>query len=204
MWLFRRRNQEVVKPAMAILGLGNPGPAYAHSRHNVGFMCIDHFAEANNIHWKGRKATLVWGEGQIPSDGGQYSILLAKPRTFMNRSGEAVKYLTSRWPLATQELLIIYDDMDIPLGKVRIRPGGSSASHKGIQSIIDALGTQEVPRIRVGIGGLEDEEKDRIGYVLGDFLAEEKQILEGVVATVSEAILCVISDGTDAAMSQFN
>ena len=152
MWPFSRRKQDAFKPDVAIIGLGNPGPTYSDSRHNAGFMCLNHFASIHQILWTGRRGPLIWGEGQVTSDDLSTNILLAKPRTYMNQSGEAVRYIVKRWHLNPEELLIVYDDMDLSLGKIRIKPRGSPGGHNGIRSIINALGTEEIPRIRVGIG----------------------------------------------------
>ena len=202
--LFWRRKQELTRPSMVIVGLGNPGLAYAYTRHNVGFMCIDHFARDHDIPWTDKKGPLRWCGGQIPLSNSPVEIMLAKPRTFMNHSGEAVKYLVDRWRMDISNILVIHDDMDLPLGKIRVRPRGSSGGHKGIQSIIDTLGTQEIPRIRVGIGQGDSEEIDVIDYVLSEFTEEEEQVLEGVVAAVSEATLCILAEGVEAAMNKFN
>ena len=204
MWPFRRRKQDFVKPAVAIVGLGNPGPIYSDSRHNAGFMCLNRFASVHQILWTGRRGPLVWGEGQITSENQSTNILLAKPRTYMNQSGEAVRYIVKRWRLNPEELLIVYDDMDLPLGKIRIRPEGSHGGHNGIRSIVDALGTEEIPRIRVGIGRMGGEATNAIDHVLGDFTQEEMQAFEDVLPIVSDAILCVVVEGIEAAMNRFN
>ncbi|MEE9198724.1 MAG: aminoacyl-tRNA hydrolase, partial [Dehalococcoidia bacterium] len=156
------------------------------------------------VRWTGKKTSVVGGGGAVPLAEGRMEVLLAKPRTVMNRSGEAAEYLVSRWRVDARGLLVVYDDMDLPLGTIRVRPMGSSAGHKGMQSIIDALGTQEVPRIRVGIGRGEGQEADAVDYLLSDFTDEEEQTLEGVVATVSDAILCILAEGLEAAMNRFN
>lgn len=189
---------------MVVVGLGNPGPDYAHTRHNVGFRCLDHFAQAHLIKWTGRRGPLVWGEGKISASDGDKEIILAKPRTFMNLSGEAVRYVVDRWHVGAENLLVVYDDVDLPLGTIRIRPRGSAGGHKGMRSIIEALGSEEVPRIRVGIGREEGKEVDTVDYVLSEFTEKEQQVLEGVFATVSEAILCVLAEGTASAMNRYN
>ncbi len=204
MWPFSRRKQDAFKPDVAIIGLGNPGPIYSGSRHNAGFMCLNHFASSHQILWAGRRGPLIWGEGQITGNHLSMNILLAKPRTYMNQSGEAVRYIVKRWHLNPQELMIVYDEMDLPLGKIRIRLGGSPGGHNGIRSIINALGTEEIPRIRVGIGRRGGDATDAIDHVLGDFTDEEMQVFEEVLPVVSDAILCVALEGIDAAMNRFN
>jgi len=128
-------------------------------------------------------------------------VVLAKPQTFMNLSGQAVGLLVRRFSVSPGDLLVIYDDMDLPLGKVRIRQRGSSAGHKGVESIIASLGSDEFPRIRVGIG---HPEGDVISYILKGFTSEEREIVKQVMATVSDAICCILSEGIDAAMNRYN
>ena len=202
MLFFWRKKQRSAKPDIAIVGLGNPGSEYAASRHNVGFMCIDRFARANNIPLDNRRGNLRWGEGRLRLNNTDKQLLLARPRTFMNQSGEAVHYLCTRWRMKPEELLIVYDEMHLPLGTIRLRTRGSSAGHNGIQSIMNATGTQEVPRIRLGIGRSSDV--GNIDYVLGDFTDEEMKVVNEMTSTASEAILTVLTDGLETAMSKFN
>lgn len=128
-------------------------------------------------------------------------VVLAKPQTFMNLSGQAVGLLVRRFNVSPGDLLVIYDDMDLPLGKVRIRQRGSSAGHRGVESIIASLGSDEFPRIRVGIG---HPEGDVISYILKGFTSEEREIVKQVMTTVSDAIYCILSEGIDAAMNRYN
>ena len=180
-----------------IVGLGNPGRYYANDRHNVGFRCLGHFARKNGIYIKERKSRARLGTGDIAGT----KVVLAKPQTFMNLSGQAVGLLVRRFSVSPGDLLVIYDDMDLPLGKVRIRQRGSSAGHKGVESIIASLGSDEFPRIRVGIG---HPEGDVISYILKGFTSEEREIVKQVMATVSDAICCILSEGIDAAMNRYN
>lgn len=182
-----------------IVGLGNPGPKYDRSRHNVGFECIDAISSHAGIPVTERKPKVVLGRGTM---GGE-EVVLAKPRTFMNHSGEAVAYLVSRFGSVPGDILIVYDDMDLPLGKVRVRPSGGAGGHRGVASIIDALGSLTFPRIRVGIGRPVDG-MEEIGYVLGAFTQEERGIIGEAVVTVTEAVSAVIGDGLDRAMNRFN
>ena len=137
-------------------------------------------------------------------EGKAYRVLIGKPRTFMNLSGEAVHYIASRWHVPENKFLIIYDDMDLPLGAVRIRMRGSAGGHNGIKSIIRALGTEEIPRIRVGIGRDSTGQTGAIARVLGPFSREERGTVGRSVSTVSEAIACILTSGLDAAMSRYN
>jgi len=189
-----------------IVGLGNPGRFYVNNRHNVGFRCLDYFARKQGISLNLRRARSQLGMGEV----GGTKVVLAKPRTFMNLSGEAVAALMRRHRLPIEDLLVIYDDLDLPLGKIRIRERGSSGGHKGMKSIIARLGSQNFPRIRVGIAprgeGAEDFAKrvDTVEYVLSDFAAEEKPIIREVYPEVADAIHCLITDGVTAAMNKHN
>lgn len=180
-----------------IVGLGNPGKSYVNNRHNVGFQCLDHFARVHRIPLKERKARAKVGMGEVVGT----PVVLAKPRTFMNMSGEAVRRLVREFRVPLEDLLVIYDDLDLPLGKVRIRQRGGSAGHKGGQSIIASLGSQDFPRIRVGIGRPDGDE---VAYVLSDFTAEEKEIVNEAVATVADAIYAILTEGIEAAMNRYN
>ena len=188
-----------------IVGLGNPGKRYTHNRHNVGFQCLNYFARLHSIRFDHRqcRAKAVLAEVR----GGK--LLLAKPRTFVNLSGNPVACLVHKHDIPLSNLLIIYDDLDLPLGKVRLRQSGGSGGHKGMNSIVSALGSESFSRIRVGIGRPQAEEQfvseDAIvNYVLSDFSPQEEAIVKPVVAKVSEAIDCFITEGIEAAMSKFN
>ncbi len=186
-----------------IVGLGNLGKAYAGNRHNVGFQCIDRLASEHGIPVKERRLRLkplraVFGRGDVEGT----PVVLAKPRTFMNISGRAVAQLARRFNVAPDDLIVIHDDMDLPLGKIRIRRGGSAGGHKGVASVIDSLGTEDFARVRIGIGRPPDG--DEVSYVLGDFTAEERDIVTEAVGQAAEAIRCIISDGIEAAMNRYN
>ena len=182
-----------------VVGLGNPGERYARSRHNVGFMCMDAVAALAGIRLSERRATVVIGRGFIERE----EVVLAKPRTFMNNSGEAISYLKARFPVSLSDLLIVYDDMDLPLGRIRIRASGSGAGQKGMGSIITALGSRDIPRIRIGIGRpLEDA--DEIKHVLGGFTAEEQPLIAEALSTARDAVMDVLRDGLERAMNLYN
>ena len=182
-----------------IVGLGNPGRRFAHSRHNVGFKCVDHIARKWGIKLMERRSKVVMGGGMVA----ELPVVLAKPRTYMNNSGEGIAYLLSRFSVSPQELVVIYDDMDLPLGVIRIRPRGSAAGHNGISSIIAVLASQEFPRVRVGIGK-PPEGLDGVDHVLGPFLPEERPVIDEAVAQVSQAAACLLEEGIEAAMNRFN
>jgi len=190
-----------------IVGLGNPGKAYAHDRHNIGFRCINYLAKLHSIPVKQRQCQSQIGIGEVAG----VELLLAKPKTFVNRSGEAVSQLIRRYDIAIDDLLVICDDLDLPLGKLRLRQGGSSGGHKGTDSIISALRSQDFCRIKVGIGrparqdgtAITDED-GIISYVLGDFIPQEEETIKPAIASVAEAIKCIITEGITAAMNHFN
>ncbi len=182
-----------------IVGLGNPGERYAKSRHNVGFMCVDSVAARAGIRMTDRRAAAVIGQGRIDGE----EVALAKPRTFMNNSGEALSYLTARFPVSLSDLLIIYDDMDLPLGKIRIRPTGSGAGQKGMESIIAALRSRDIPRLRIGIGH-PPEDADEIRHVLGAFTAEEQSLIAETLTTARDAVMDALAHGLDLAMNRYN
>ena len=182
-----------------IVGLGNPGSKYADSRHNVGFKCVDLLAKRANIKLSDRRAKAVLGQGVI----GGHSVVLAKPRTFMNHSGEGVRYLLTRFGCSPEDLVVVYDEMALPLGRLRIRRGGSDAGHNGIGSIIEELHTHEFPRIRVGIGRAGQTGGD-IRHVLGTFSPDEKLLIQKAATTVVDALIFMLESDIEEAMNRFN
>jgi PTH1 family peptidyl-tRNA hydrolase len=184
-----------------IVGLGNPGRDYAGTRHNVGFRCVAHFARLHGISFDHQHCKAKVGTGKAEG----IQVVLAKPRTFMNASGESVHLLVRRFKVPPQNILIVHDDIDLPLGKIRIRERGSSGGHKGIQSIIDCLGSQDFPRIRIGVGRPQMEENQEVvAHVLGAFSPQERSMIDETVPRVSEAIRCILLDGVVAAMNKYN
>ena len=190
-----------------IAGLGNPGRGYANNRHNVGFMCLNYFAKKQGIRFDKKRGKARIGIGEIAGT----KVALARPQTYMNLSGQSVCLLAKKFDINLNDLLVIHDDLDLPLGKIRIRQGGGSAGHKGVNSITTELGSQDFIRIRVGIGrpniiggSAEISEADIITYVLSDFTPEEKQAITQVIPTVSEAVLCILTEGLTAAMNKYN
>ncbi len=184
-----------------IVGLGNPGKTYAHNRHNVGFHCLNYFARHHSIRFDKRQCRARIGVGEVAGS----KLLLARPQTFVNISGRVVGCLVEKYDVPLSNLLVIYDDLDLPLGKVRIRQKGSAGGHKGMRSIISTLGSEDFPRIRVGIGRpAQDDEDAIVGYVLGDFTTQEKEVIRSAIITVAEAIDCFLAEGIEAAMDKFN
>jgi len=190
-----------------IVGLGNPGRGYANNRHNIGFMCLNHFARKHGIRFDKRQCQARIGSGEVAGN----KVIVAKPQTYMNRSGEAVSRLVEKFRVSLDNLIVIHDDLDLPPGKIRLRPSGSAAGHKGIESIVAELGSQDFTRIRVGIGrptvkegSAETSETDIVAYVLSDFTQEEKRVITEAISQVSEAIYCLLTEGLIAAMNRFN
>jgi PTH1 family peptidyl-tRNA hydrolase len=190
-----------------IVGLGNPGYLYARNRHNIGFMCVGHLAKVQKIRFDKKQGQARTGIGSIAG----HRVVLARPQTFMNASGESVSALMRKLNIAPTDLIVIHDDIDLPVGKIRLRLGGSSGGHKGIDSIIARTGTRDFYRVRVGIGrpdnaegSPEEKEEAVISYVLSDFTADEKKIIEKTLPTVSQAIFCLLSEGLEAAMNKYN
>ena len=186
-------------PPRLLVGLGNPGEEYARTRHNVGFRCIDRLADSHRISMSDRRATAVIGQGEIAG----VAVALARPRTYVNRTGQAVRYLLDRFRASPADLLIIYDDMNVSLGKLRLRPDGSSGGHNGINSIIEATGTQAFPRLRIGIGA-PGSTAEHVDYVLGSMTDEEEKTVREAVDRAAEAVAVALSEGIDAAMNRFN
>ncbi|MFC2056604.1 aminoacyl-tRNA hydrolase [Chloroflexota bacterium] len=190
-----------------IVGLGNPGRKYEKSRHNLGFMCLNYFARTQGIRFDKKQGRARIGSGEV----GGSKMVVARPQTYMNRSGQAVSRLVKKYKVNLDSLLVIHDDLDLPLGKIRIRQGGGSAGHKGINSVAVELGSQDFARLRVGIGrpavvegSSETTEADTVVYVLSDFTSEEKGTVTQVIPVVSEAILCLLTEGLTAAMNKYN
>jgi PTH1 family peptidyl-tRNA hydrolase len=190
-----------------IVGLGNPGRGYANNRHNVGFICLNHFAKMQGIRFDKKQGKARIGLGEIAGS----KVVVAKPQTYMNLSGQSVSLLVKKFDINLDDLLVIHDDLDLPLGKIRIRHGGGSGGHKGVDSIITELRSQDFIHIRVGIGRpvknegfTEFSEDEIINYVLSDFTPDEKQTITQVIPRVSEAILCLLTEGSTVAMNKYN
>lgn len=182
-----------------VIGLGNPGKVYTNTRHNVGADAVQHMASIWGISLTDKNRYSILGHGKIP--GGP--ITLAKLRSFMNESGKPISYIVNRFNIPINKLLVIYDDMDLPLGTIRIRPDGGPGGHKGMLSIVDTLGTKDFPRLRVGIGRPAEAYRDK-EYVLDVFSREEKPVIENTNERVSQAVQCMLSYGIKSAMDQFN
>lgn len=182
-----------------IVGLGNPGKEYEDTRHNVGFMVLDKISEKLNTSINKVKFKGLIGDAMYKGE----KILLLKPLTFMNLSGESVADAARFYKIPLENIIIIYDDMDLPTGRIRIRPEGSSGGHRGMDSVIYQLASDKICRIRVGIGR-PDGRKDPINYVLGKFQKEEAEDIKAAIEAAADAALCIISEGVQKAMSIYN
>ena len=182
-----------------IVGLGNPGPRYADTRHNIGWRVLDLLAGQIGVPVNERRPKAVLGTGYFAGR----RVVLAKPRTFMNNSGEAVEYLLARFGGGPANLLIIYDEMALLPGRIRLRAAGSDAGHNGIRSIIQSVGGTGFPRLRIGIGAPPPGVVAR-DYVLGKFTDDEAESVAGAVERAAAAIRCVLEENIDAAMNRFN
>ena len=180
-----------------IVGLGNPGPRYQFTRHNVGFEVIDKLIIRLNIKRLIDKHHALVACGKL----GDFDIILAKPLTFVNASGQSVAPIVSEFEIPLTELCVVYDDLNLDLGVLRIRRTGSDGGHKGLKSIIHYLGHQDFPRLRVGIGKPAD---DAINHVLGEFTPEERMVIDESVEKAADALETLITDGMETAMNKFN
>ncbi|MFS8639461.1 MAG: aminoacyl-tRNA hydrolase [Symbiobacteriaceae bacterium] len=182
-----------------IVGLGNPGPQYDQTRHNVGFMVVDALARRIRVaDWRRGFASL-WLEADWRGE----RLTLLKPQTYMNRSGEAVAQAVRALRMQPGQLLVIYDDLDLPLGHLRLRPRGGSGGHRGMLSVIEHLGTEDFPRLRIGIGR-PPAGVDPADYVLAPFADAERSVVERAVQRAVEACLAVVAAGLQLAMSRYN
>ncbi len=182
-----------------IVGLGNPGPRYADTRHNVGWKVLDLLSSRINIPINERRPKAVLGTGYFADR----RVVLAKPRTFMNNSGEAVEYLLARFGGGPSSLVVIYDEMALLPGRIRLRAAGSDAGHNGIRSIIQSVGGTGFPRLRIGIGAPPPGVVPR-DYVLGKFDEDQSEAIAGAVDRAASATLSVLKDDIDAAMNRYN
>jgi PTH1 family peptidyl-tRNA hydrolase len=182
-----------------IVGLGNPGKGFSTHRHNVGFKVVQALARAHDLAFSRRKGKARIAEGQI----GGRSVLLAKPQTFMNLSGRAVGRLSRVYQIPAERILVVYDDLDLPLGRLRLRREGGSGGHQGMRSIIASLGTQEFPRLRIGIGRPPGR-MDPAHYVLQPFDRDQRPLVAEVLPQAQAAIECWLAEGIVTAMDRFN
>ncbi|RDV84643.1 aminoacyl-tRNA hydrolase [Ammonifex thiophilus] len=188
------------KRLRAVVGLGNPGPAYTDTRHNLGFMVLDRLAQQVGVSFakegklRSRLAVLRLEDREV---------YLLKPQTYMNLSGEAVRLLVEKKGLLPEEILVVYDDLDLPLGRLKLALSGSSGGHRGMGSVLEALGTTSVPRLRLGIGR-PPAGVDAATYVLSPFAPEEREELDRLLERAVAAVKCALQEGMVQAMNKFN
>jgi len=186
--------------AWLIVGLGNPGKQYERTRHNVGFRAIDLLAE--KLHCKVDKGKFQGLYGQTVYDG--HKLFLLKPQTFMNLSGRSVLQLSAYYSIPPQRIIVIFDDISLAPGRLRVRADGSAGGHNGIKSIISELGSQEFPRVKIGVGAKPHPEADLADWVLSGFSANEEKSLNAAFAQAGEAALCLMEKGVQEAANRFN
>ena len=192
--------QKKIPVTWLIVGLGNPGGKYEETRHNVGFMVADELGERGKFSIQKVKYHALTNTATI---GGQGALVM-KPTTYMNLSGEAVGEAARFYKIAPSRVLVISDDVDLPLGKLRIRTGGSAGGHNGLKSIIQHLGTDQFPRLKVGVGGKPHPDYDMADWVLGKFQGEDKKVMDEAVQRAADAVECFLRDGPQKAMNRFN
>jgi PTH1 family peptidyl-tRNA hydrolase len=184
-----------------IVGLGNPGADYARSRHNIGWMVVEAFARKFRIDIAKHEKEAMTGSGRVA--GG--AVMVAKPLTYMNLSGDAVRLLVNAYLESTEDLIVVYDDIDLPLGKLRIRPSGSAGTHNGMRSIVESLATEQFPRLRCGVRGENYGEAGRLrDYVLDDFTDAEQPAVEAMIGRAVDALVLFCRGDLRRAMNEFN
>ena len=183
---------------LLVVGLGNPGKRYEDTRHNVGFMLIDKLSRSYGIRCDAPAPGALWGRGVIAG----HDVVLVKPMTFVNLSGTAVGDIRSSLSLSVESIIVAYDDCDLPLGRIRIRKGGGSGGHRGVESIMSSLASSSFPRIRLGIGRPgAGELRD---YVLNPFTPEEAGVVDEMLVRAASSIEVIITEGVESAMNRFN
>lgn len=183
-----------------IVGLGNPGDKYEYTRHNAGFLVADELGERGNFPIQRLKFKALTNTAAIAGQGA----LVMKPVTYMNLSGEAVGEAARFYKVPPDHVLVVSDDVDLPLGKLRIRTGGSAGGHNGLKSIIQHLGTDQFPRLKVGVGGKPNPDYDMADWVLSKLQGEDKKVMDEAVRRAADAVECFLKDGPQKAMNRFN
>jgi PTH1 family peptidyl-tRNA hydrolase len=186
-----------------VLGLGNPGARYLYTRHNIGFRVVDSIARAAHLEFRelGELGRRAW-TAEAPGPRGPF--VLAKPRTFMNRSGRAARDLCRFYQVAPAGLLVVYDDADLELGRIRLRVSGRAGGHRGVESVIEALGSDAFPRVRLGVRGADREAEALEEYVLAPFEPEEEKTAASLVELAVAAVGAILTEEMDVAMNRFN
>ena len=192
--------QKKLPVSWLVVGLGNPGDEYENTRHNVGFLVAEELGERGNFPIQRLKFKALTNTAAI---GGQGALVM-KPVTYMNLSGEAVGEAARFYKLDPAHVLVVSDDVDLPLGKLRIRTGGSAGGHNGLKSIIQHLGSDQFPRLKVGVGGKPHPDYDMADWVLGKLQGEDKKVMDQAVKRAADAVECLLRDGPQKAMNRFN
>lgn len=193
------RSFEGVTPKLVVVGLGNPGPRYRNTRHNVAWWCIDELERRIGAKCARANSDTELAEGYLENE----PVAIAKPTTFVNLSGKAVLYLARRYSVPPEQLLVVVDDMDIAPGKIRLRRGGSPGGHNGLKSITQSLGSRDFPRLRIGIGR-PPQRGAEIDYVLATLPPAEREAVEDAVLRAADAVISILRDGLEAAMGRYN
>lgn len=183
-----------------IVGLGNPGEKYLNTRHNLGFLALDHFADGVGARIDQKKKKTLYGKMEVSGE----ELILLKPQTFMNLSGEAVLYMASFLKIPPQDIIVVCDDVTLPFGTIRIREKGSDGGHNGLKSLISSLDSNEFPRIRVGVDAPDTEEQELSEFVLDPFSGEQLASMPKVLDRVSGALSLLVKDDKQKAMNSFN
>ncbi len=182
-----------------IVGLGNPEPEYSNTRHNMGFDVINKISESSNIKVSKSKFDALYGMGEINNK----KVILLKPQTYMNLSGESIIKFKKFYKISNKNIIVIYDDIDLKIGDIRLKPKGSSGTHNGMKSVIKNLKTEDFIRVRVGIGTPKHKE-DIINYVIGAIPKREKEVLEQSIKKAAQSVIEILENGIDVAMNKFN
>jgi len=196
--MFRKVVQPTAPPEWIVVGLGNPGPEYRGTRHNVGFDVVDLLAERHKIKLDKSKHKARYGVGVV----GDTTVLLVKPLTYMNLSGQAVAPLAREYNIKPEKILVVADDLDMKVGRLRLKPKGSAGGHNGHKSLINSLATQEYPRLKIGIGSVDRTET--IDHVLGAFKGDEREIMPLALRRAADGVERVVNEGLELGMNLVN
>ncbi len=187
-------------PDFLVVGLGNPGPSYETTRHNIGFLTLDALSERWRLPVSKLKFQALYGQGQACGR----KVVLLRPQTFMNLSGEAVRACAQFFKIPPEHILVIYDDVSLPTGHLRLRATGSDGGHNGIKNILYHLKTDRFPRVKIGVGSPPNPDFDLADFVLAPFSASEQPLMRDAIARACEAVECILTQGMDTAMNRFN
>ena len=196
---FKKKNEESIY-SLILVGLGNPGAEYDHTRHNAGFDVVDAFCEKHGIVLNKNKFRGIFGDGTVNGE----RVLVLKPQTFMNLSGEAVSAVMKFYKIPVASLLVVSDDVSLAPGKIRMRRNGSAGGQKGLKSIIEQLGTEDFARLKMGVGDRPDRTSDIANWVLGRMNEDDKKLFDNALVNAVKAIETFLRDGAEAAMNRYN